>query len=162
MTKDYVDYEIEQADRLKCDHLNCKIQYDVDDVQVRLCGDCGETIIAIAINGVTTPRAIDEFIEIEKEISEKSDRLQWWLETYDITMPCGHKNRYLTGMGEIQYCTMCTSELAQSLCNDVDELPNDICDEDVNGNFVVVAPADLMEMVHRTANKLMGIVRGEE
>jgi hypothetical protein len=46
-------------------------------------------------------------------------RNKWWLENYDITMPCGHKNRYLdvNVKGEIVrdengdgVCTMCIVE----------------------------------------------------
>ncbi len=44
-------------------------------------------------------------------LKERDDRLRWWLETYDITMPCGHKNRYLAeGEDGTQYCSMCQLE----------------------------------------------------
>lgn len=56
-------------------------------------------------------------------LTERVGRLEaenkWWLENYDITMPCGHKNRYLdvNVKGEIVrdengdgVCTMCIVE----------------------------------------------------
>ena len=51
-------------------------------------------------------------------------QLAWWLETYDITMPCGHKNRYLLtdGRGELIkegngdcVCVMCQLELSDKI-----------------------------------------------
>lgn len=32
---------------------------------------------------------------LQQRVEELENRNKWWLENYDITMPCGHKNRYL-------------------------------------------------------------------
>ena len=46
----------------------------------------------------------------EEELEEEKTRLRWWMETYDVTMPCGHKNRYAAGEGLTHYCVMCALE----------------------------------------------------
>jgi len=38
---------------MQCLHLDCKIHYDVDEVTVRKCADCGEVIIGVTENGIT-------------------------------------------------------------------------------------------------------------
>lgn len=40
--------------------------------------------------------AAEELAKLRADNDELQQRLKWWLETYDITMPCGHKNRCLT------------------------------------------------------------------
>ncbi len=48
---------------------------------------------------------------VSQMLKERDDRLQWWLETYDITMPCGHKNRYLAKDTDgSEFCIMCENE----------------------------------------------------
>lgn len=32
--------------------------------------------------------------DAQTEYDQMKKRLQWWLENYDLTMLCGHKNRY--------------------------------------------------------------------
>jgi len=60
----------------------------------------------------------------EAKTGKLESQLAWWLETYDITMPCGHKNRYLltNGRGELVkesngdcICVMCQLELSDKI-----------------------------------------------
>ena len=60
----------------------------------------------------------------EARIGKLESQLSWWLKTYDITMPCGHKNRYLLtdGRGDIVgdvngncVCVMCRLENAAEI-----------------------------------------------
>lgn len=57
------------------------------------------------------------------ELLALRERVMWWLENYDITMPCGHKNRYLLtdGRGELEkdfrgncVCVICQLEKADN------------------------------------------------
>ena len=59
----------------------------------------------------------------EARVAKLESQLAWWLETYDITMPCGHKNRYLltNGRGELEknfrgdcVCVICQLEKADN------------------------------------------------
>lgn len=64
----------------------------------------------------------EDCTEIERlraELTDKDKQITDWRDTYDITMPCGHKNRYLltNGRGEIvkdnngdARCLMCEME----------------------------------------------------
>lgn len=52
---------------------------------------------------------------VSETLKERDDRLRWWLETYDMTMPCGHKNRYLAeGENGTQYCYACKCDETRS------------------------------------------------
>ena len=60
----------------------------------------------------------------EENLHKNESRVKWWLENYDITMPCGHKNRYLLtdGRGDIVrdvngdcVCVMCRLENAAEI-----------------------------------------------
>ena len=56
----------------ECDHSNYRIQYDVEDVQVRLCGDCGETVVGFTRNGITlleTGDALFDLLDKKIEVS---------------------------------------------------------------------------------------------
>ena len=39
---------------------------------------------------------LPELSALRARVAELEERNKWWLENYDITMPCGHKNRYLS------------------------------------------------------------------
>ena len=47
----------------------------------------------------------------EENLHKNESRVKWWLENYDITMPCGHKNRYLLDC----VCVMCRLENAAEI-----------------------------------------------
>jgi hypothetical protein len=65
---------------------------------------------------------------IEQVTKEKNESLKWWLETYDITMPCGHKNRYLAQDGNgTQYCALCINNKTMcAYCGHVHEDKNNL------------------------------------
>ena len=61
---------------------------------------------------------------VVEAVTALRERVAWWLENYDITMPCGHKNRYLltNGRGELEkdfrgdcVCVMCQLEVADEI-----------------------------------------------
>lgn len=55
---------------------------------------------------------IDMADDAQTELDQMKNRLQWWLETCDLTMPCGHKNRYLVMHKNKHngYCALCRIE----------------------------------------------------
>ena len=77
-----------------------------------------------AVIDYDTERAAAELLALRERVAEQDKQLTWWLETYDITMPCGHKNRYLLtdGRGELVkdnrgdcVCVMCQLEVADEI-----------------------------------------------
>lgn len=68
--------------------------------------------------------AADELAALNARVEELETSNREWLESYDITMPCGHKNRYLltNGRGELVkesngdcVCVMCQLELSDKI-----------------------------------------------
>lgn len=67
--------------------------------------------------------AAADLADKDAELLALRERVAWWLENYDITMPCGHKNRYLLtdGRGELEkgfrgdcVCVICQLEKADN------------------------------------------------
>lgn len=66
--------------------------------------------------------ATADLTALRSDLETAKAQVKWWLENYDITMPCGHKNRYLLtdGRGDIVRgvngdCVMCRLENAAEI-----------------------------------------------
>jgi len=69
-------------------------------------------------------QAAADLAALNARVEELETSNREWLESYDITMPCGHKNRYLltNGRGELVreengdcVCVMCQLELSDKI-----------------------------------------------
>ena len=95
------------------------------NTQVELCIlYWGDPVSASDENIEEAERAAAELADKDAELLALRERVAWWLDNYDITMPCGHKNRYLLtdGRGELVkdnrgdcVCVMCQLEVADEI-----------------------------------------------